>query len=161
MKQNHESTKWTVPREQVPASCVMDDHVLFSEMGTVPQSEADTTFVKVTLRSPFLIFLFSRGGEVAGAFVEKVFFLIFGRSRIFLSHASISRLNLCHQTVLKWPCTATPKSCLSFLLCCCSFSGIGIVIDVVTPPLTCTSALHSHMAIIVISTKRLLAIRLR
>lgn len=76
MKQNQESTKWTVPqwREQVPASCVMDDHVLFSEMDTVPQSEADTTFVKVTLRSPFLIFLFSRGGEVAVAFVEKVFF---------------------------------------------------------------------------------------
>lgn len=39
----------------------------------VSQSEVDTTFTKVALRSPSLIFLFSSERQVASAFAEEVF----------------------------------------------------------------------------------------
>lgn len=68
-----------------PSAAWWMDHTLSQRWAQpVPQSDVDTTFVKVTLRSPSLICLFSSAGEVAGAFVEKVFyFWICRRSRLF------------------------------------------------------------------------------
>lgn len=135
----------------------MDDHVLSPGwVQPMPLSDVDTIFVKVALRSPSLIFLFFGGGEVASAFVEKVFIQIFGRGRLFW--AMLTFKSWLYVTIM---CLSDPVQQLrsrahpSYLFCC-SFGDIEISL---TPWPFWWRAVHSHVANVAISTEQLLAIR--